>query len=77
MKSVIQSKTSNKQRNASIDLLRIISMLMIVSHHFALSLVNESIINQTSNVLIIGGKIGVNIFILITGFTMIDLDFRH
>ena len=63
-----------KKRDSNIELLRIIAMLMIIAHHFA---VHGGFFFQdrqiTGNMLIlqwlsIGGKIGVNLFVLISGY---------
>ena len=65
-------------RNSSIELLRIISMILIVFHHFAF---HGGFKWQTNSVTIShfwynfiygGGKIGVNIFVLISGYFLID-----
>ncbi len=66
-----------KKRESNIELLRIISMLMIIAHHFS---VHSNFVAEktsfTNNVwlqlLSSGGKIGVNIFILISGFFLIN-----
>lgn len=69
-----------KHRNSNIELLRIICMLMIILHHlsiygpwhssddFATEVVNDC--------LAIGGKIGVNCFILITGYFQSQSTFK-
>jgi len=63
-----------KKRDTNIELLRIIAMLMIIGHHFAVHggffFQNRQI---TGNMLFlqwlsIGGKIGVNLFVLISGY---------
>ena len=63
-----------KKRDSNIELLRIIAMLMIIAHHFA---VHGGFFFQsrqiTGNMLFlqwlsIGGKIGVNLFVLISGY---------
>ena len=64
-------------RNSAIELLRIISMIMIVFHHFAIHGdfsygATLSIPHIWYNFIIMGGKIGVNIFVLITGYFLID-----
>lgn len=67
-----------QNRNSSIELLRIISMILIVFHHFAF---HGGFKWQTNSVTIShfwynfiygGGKIGVNIFVLISGYFLID-----
>lgn len=66
------------ERNSSIELLRIISMLMIVFCHFAYNggfQWENSTITITRlwyNFIIMGGKVGVDIFILISGFFLIN-----
>lgn len=68
------------QRSSNIELLRIISMFLIVLHHYC---VNSGLLelidprNLTGNMVLIqfmsfGGKVGVNIFFIISGFFMIN-----
>ncbi len=62
-----------KNRDSNIEMLRIIAMLFILFHHYALynSLYNLDVSNMNKYIGIILfslGKIGVNIFILITGY---------
>lgn len=65
-------------RNSSIELLRIISMFMIVFHHFARHGEFQFWDYELSgpklwyNFIIMGGKIGVNIFVLISGYFLIN-----
>lgn len=58
--------------NYGIDLLRIAAMFMIVAHHFSLhsglSFERGSVNDILMQILALGGKTGVNIFVLITGF---------
>jgi len=63
-----------KVRQSNFELLRIISMLLIVAHHFS---VHGGMKHDTKKVTVnrlwsqfisIGGKIGVNIFVLISGY---------
>lgn len=68
-----------KQRDSSIELFRIITMLMIVAHHY---IVNSGVLSEINhdNILSIngifsllwgwGGKTGINCFVLITGYFM-------
>lgn len=72
-----------KVRESNFELLRIIAMLMIVIHHFCFHGVyeqgwntNVTLLNHVNNlflqILNLGGKIGVNLFILITGYFFIN-----
>lgn len=62
-------------RNSNIEIIRIISMILIVAHHYALhGFVNieltYSINKYIVEVLSLGGKFGVSCFILISGYYM-------
>lgn len=67
-------------RKSNIELLRIIAMLLIILHHSFLQsgivdIIRESPINFNTflmSSLSIGGKVGVNIFFIITGYFMIS-----
>ena len=72
-----------KIRESNFELLRIIAMLMIVIHHFCYhGLImqgwntNITTLNHINNLLLqilnMGGKIGVNVFVLITGYFLIN-----
>ena len=69
---------STKPRQSNIELLRIIAMLMIVAHHFALHggfVFPPSAISLNCvwiQFLQLGGKISVDIFVLISGFYMVS-----
>ncbi|WCG36005.1 acyltransferase family protein [Companilactobacillus farciminis] len=74
----------HKSRNSNIELLRIISMFLIVLHHFAIHgifnshivIANLTINKMLAEFLIIGGKIGVDLFVLIMGYFLIDSNFK-
>lgn len=62
-------------RNANIELLRIVSMVLIVLFHFSVHgtwpeggpLASDTAVEMLS----FGGKLGVNCFVLITGYFMV------
>lgn len=69
------------KRQSNFELLRIICMLLIIGHHLAVHgnypytenvVINDYIIRLFT----IGGKLGVNIFVLISGYFMVDSKFR-
>lgn len=65
------------KRISNIELLRIIAMIMIIMHHFALHGCSQLQRGYTFNtvvidVFILGGKVGVDLFILISGYFMVD-----
>lgn len=69
------------QRDSKFEILRIICMLMIVAHHLSchggfifdsISAVNRGFIDA----LIVGGKIGVNVFVLISGYFLCCSKFK-
>lgn len=69
-------KNAKFDRQSNIELLRIIAMIMIVAHHFAVHGGFEFSSSITLNRVWIrfiqmGGKIGVNIFVLISGYFLI------
>lgn len=71
------STTTNK-RQSNFELLRIVAMLMIVCHHFsfhggfAFTNTEINISRIWVNLLSMGGKIGVDIYVLISGFFLIN-----
>lgn len=61
----------SKARNSNIELLRIIAMMLIVLHHlckYAYPGNASAEVETVCNLLLLGGKIGVDIFVLISGF---------
>ena len=72
-------KKSNRKSN--IELLRILAMIMIIAHHYCLyggwnKISGLSLNNAILDFLIIGGKVGVAIFILIAGYFGIKSEFN-
>ncbi len=67
-------------RSSNLELLRILAMIMIIAHHYSVH-GGWDIPNQVSynriiiQFLSLGGKLGVNCFILITGYFMINSKF--
>lgn len=78
MKKLSLCKNNAFNRNSSIELLRILSMVMIVFHHFARHGEFQFFDYELTapklwyNFIIMGGKIGVNIFVLISGYFLIN-----
>lgn len=72
--SVIVEKTVKRERQSNFELLRIVSMLMIIAHHFSYHggfsfAPQELSVNAVwINSLLPIGKIGVDIFVLISGY---------
>lgn len=73
--TLVANKSNNRQSN--IELLRIIAMVLIIAHHFS---IHGGFNFATSNVTInrlwiqfiqLGGKIGVDIFVIISGYFLI------
>lgn len=67
----------SKVRKSNLEILRIISIILILFHHFYYNNINLDYSNLTIQQFIIqflssAGKIGVNCFILITGYFMIE-----
>ena len=66
-----------KERNSSLELLRIISMILIVGYHYSLHGFDRTLLDYNYNkyildILMIGGKLGVNCFVLISAYFMIE-----
>lgn len=71
---------NEKVRNSNIELLRILSMLAIVFHHYILygdfAFAAVDINKILADILLSGGKLGLNIFILITGYFAVRSGFK-
>jgi len=70
-------KEKNIQRQSNFEILRIIAMIMIIFHHIAVHSNFSSPIMTVSlyiKFIQMGGKIGVNIFVLITGYFLINTE---
>lgn len=77
-----ENVTPNKSRSSNLELLRILSMFMIIAHHYAYHggfILSDSVLTMNKIIvqfLSLGGKIGVICFILITGYFMISSTFK-
>lgn len=70
-----------KNKSSNFELLRIISMFLIVLHHFSVHTSWEfsaglSLTKFSAQLLSIGGKVGVNCFILISGYFLSKSTFK-
>ena len=70
---------NNKQKNSSIELLRIICMILIIAHHYRLN-TSAAVLNRVNfsgtkvyiNAIAMFGKAACSVFALITGYYMIN-----
>lgn len=74
-------EATKKIRYSNLEILRIISMLLILLHHFYYNNISLDYSNLTVNQFLVqflstGGKIGVNCFVIITGYFMIQSKFK-
>lgn len=74
MEKVILQK---QKRYSNIELLRIIAMFMIIMHHYAIHGFSQMELEYNKDKIVIdffvlGGKVGVNLFIIISGYFMVD-----
>lgn len=80
----VKGNITDRRRDSNLELFRIILMLVIVSHHYV---VNSGVAecydfsNITPNMIFLqlygfGGKIGINCFMLITGFFMVKSEWN-
>ena len=70
-----------KERNSSFELLRIVAMLLIVMHHYSVHggfdyMGRLDMRLYFVQCLSMGGKVGVNLFVLISGFFLCTADFN-
>ena len=66
-------------RNSSFELLRIVAMLMILLHHFSMTYgLNSDVlyVRLWAQFFYVGGKVGVNCFVLISAYFMFERGFR-
>ena len=68
-----------KERQSNIELLRIIAILIIIGHHFAIhgklyEYTDISFVNRIwMQFLLLSGKLGVSLFVLISGYFLIEM----
>jgi surface polysaccharide O-acyltransferase-like enzyme len=77
-KNVVLKKV---ERNSNLELLRILAIVMIIAHHYSVhgqwEIGNELSLNRVIvQFLSLGGKLGVNCFVLITGYFMVNSKFN-
>lgn len=73
-----------KQRDSNIELLRVVAMLMIILHHYCLNSGIQELIDVnhlTANAVLlqlmsVGGKLGINVFFLISGYYLYYCNFK-
>ncbi len=74
-------KSNSGKRYSNLELLRIISIILIIAHHYAVHGFSQAVYLDTSfnsyilDILSLGGKIGVSCFILLSGYFMINNKF--
>ena len=74
---IIRNHEKEYERNSSLELLRILAMIMIVFHHFAVHggfVYDYSVLTIPRfwvNFISMGGKIGVDVFVLISGYFLV------
>jgi surface polysaccharide O-acyltransferase-like enzyme len=71
---------SKKTRNSNLEILRIISMVLIVAHHYSVHGFGTIELTYSFNrylvgFLSLGGKLGVSCFVLISGYFMVNSKF--
>ena len=70
-----------KQRKSNVELLRIFAMVLIILHHYALhgglsSIAGFGVNKYIGTICLIGGKLAVNLFVLISGYFLIESEFK-
>ena len=70
-------KIQTNQRNSRLELLRILCMLMIVAYHYSIyGFYSDDVLSSPNKTLIellsLGGETGVSVFVLISGYYMVN-----
>lgn len=79
----LSPKTQHSGRNSNVELLRVLCMIMIIAHHYSVhggwdgTLVEATPVFNVLLVQIIslGGKLAVNVFVLISGYYLVNQRF--
>lgn len=78
--NITQNSTKKNIRQSNFELLRIVSMFLIIAHHYV---VHSNLANMDfgynkaiAEFFIIGGKIGVNCFVLISAYFLLESKFK-
>lgn len=75
-----ETDNTKKVRQSNFELLRIICMILIIAHHFSVhSVLSENASGFNTfiyNAFAIGGKVAVNVFVLISGYFIVKSKFK-
>ena len=76
-----EDNVTEKQRKSNFELLRIFAMVLIILHHYALhgglaSIAGFGVNKYIGTICLIGGKLAVNLFVLISGYFLIESEFK-
>ena len=79
--NITKTKPQIKVRNSSFELLRIISMVLIIMHHYAYKIGTDYITPFSGNFFFLQtfymfGKLGVNLFVFISGYFLCSKEFH-
>ena len=80
MQSIKQAEKQSTSRSSNLELLRIIAMLMIIAYHFSVhggfefSPDTITVNRLWTQFIEMGGKIGVNVFVLISGYFLVSAE---
>ncbi|MBQ7410437.1 MAG: acyltransferase [Clostridia bacterium] len=74
-------KVQNKERKSNFELLRIFAMILIILHHYSLHgglfKIDSTGINKfIGTTIYFGGKLGVNLFVILSGYFLINSKFK-
>lgn len=74
-------KVIEKQRKSNFELLRIFAMVLIILHYYAIhgglsGIAGFGVNKYIGTICLIGGKLAVNLFVLISGYFLIESEFK-